>query len=412
MGLRNVGRNRRRSLIAGSMIALAVAGVVFFKGYTTGIERMMLDGAVSSLNGAFQVQRQGYAEAQDLAPLDLDLPEGQGVEALVLAHPNVKAISPRLRFTGLVGNGDTSALFVGIALDPERERDVCPLGLGTHPADGAALNALVSGAPLSKDDEEGIVLATDLARGLGLEAGDPVTLQARTRAGSIEALEAHVRGVFRFDDPMNDKLLALVPLRLAQRLVHMPGRVTAFAVAVRDLGALDATVAALRAPLSSRSPAMGAHPWMELAPYLRDVIELQAGLFRAVLVVVVALVVAGVVNTMTMSVLERRREIGTLVAMGFPRRAILLLFLVEAAWLGALSAAAGVGMGIVSVAVARRAGIGFAIPSGARLLVYPEVHPAHLALAVAVALGGALVASVLPALRAARLRPIDALRTD
>ncbi|MGC4116427.1 MAG: FtsX-like permease family protein [Myxococcales bacterium] len=415
MGARNVGRNRRRSLLTGAMVVFAVAGVVFFKGYTLGIRRMMVAGAVESMIGALQIQREGYAEAQELAPLDLDLPEAAGRDGTSLAQrvravAGVKAVAPRLRFAGLLGGSDGTTTIVGIGMDPERERDVCPLGMGVRTGSAGSFNALVDGAGLAGEDD-GIVVASDLASGLGLKVGDPVTLQVRTRNGSMDTADTVVRGIFRFDDPSGNKLLVLVPLRLAQRLLHMDGRVTAYAVSLHDTEALVPVSAAVQAALAGQTPPAKVHRWTELAAYLRDVIELQDDVFGVVLGVVVMLVVAGVVNTMMMSVYERRREIGTLMSLGFRRRSIVLLFLIEAAWLGLLSAGVGALAGALLVLATSATGLAFAIPSGATILVYPELRLVHVAAAVAAALVGALLAASFPAYRASRLQPIEALRS-
>ncbi|MBI5545777.1 MAG: ABC transporter permease [Deltaproteobacteria bacterium] len=409
MGVRNVGRNRRRSLITGAMIAVAVASVVFFKGYTLGIEQVMLSGAVDSWAGALQIQREGYAEAQDFAPLHLDLPDEGPLPTAVQQVPNVRALVPRLRFTGHLSSGEGMATFMGLGMDAGGEAAVCPLGVGTR-SQSSAFNALLEGQPLAGEDD-GVVVAVELARGLGLKVGDPLTLQVRTKPGSIDTADTVVRGIFRLDDPMSNKLLVLVPLRLAQKVLHMKGRATAFAVGVGDLDGLDQTVGALRKALAGQEPPTRVLPWTEIVPFLRDTIELQSDTFGVVLVVVVLLVLVGVVNTMMMSVLERRREVGTLMAIGFRRRAILWLFLIESLGLGAVASMAGAALGSALVLATHSTGIGFAIPGGATILVHPELRPAHLALAITAALAGAVLAALFPAWRASRMRPIEALRT-
>lgn len=409
MGLRNVGRNRRRSLLTGAMVAVAVGSVVFFKGYTLGIERMMVSGAIDSWTGALQVQREGYAEAQDFAPLHLDLPAQGSATATLLSSPNVKGVAPRLRFTGVLAGSDGTATFLGLGMDAAAEHVVCSLGMGSQSKAGS-LNALVDGQALGNSDE-GVVVAVGLAEGLGLKVGDPVTLQVRTKAGSMDTTDSVVRGIFRLDDPMSNKLLVLVPLELSQRLLHMQGRATTLVVGLHDTEMLDQAVSDLQAALKANDPPVRALSWMEIVPFLRDTVELQRNTFHVVLVVVVLLVLVGVVNTVMMSVLERRREIGTLMAMGFRRGAILGLFLIESFGLGLLAAAIGGAVGSVLVLTTRLTGIGFSIPGGASVLVYPELRLAHLGVAIAAALGGAVLAALAPAWKASRMQPIEALRS-
>ena len=413
-GVRNVGRNRRRSLITGTMIALAVTGVIFFKAYALGIERVMVNMAVEGLVGAIQLQREGYLQSADLGTLDLDLPEDGGILEKVALNANVQDVAPRLLFTGFLSNGDTSNMFFGLAIDPTKEPAVCPSGPGAKSRSGerAAFNALVAGGPLERSDEEAVLLTDTLARALAVSVGDNLVLLVRTRNGSMDSVDLTVKGLFHYDDPIGNQQFGVVPLLTAQRLLHMKGRVTAIALSVVDRAQLEATAQQLQASLKELTPAVVATPWQLLAPYYNDVAGLQEGMLNIVFFVVLLIVLAGVVNTMMMSTMERKREIGTLMAMGFRRWAINALFIIEALWLSLFGTLAGLVLGIVLVQVARKTGINFAIPAGGTVMTYPELRMASIWVAMVGAFVSALLASLLPAYRASRLQPIEALRSD
>lgn len=409
MAVRNVGRNRRRSLLTGAMIAAAVGTVVFFQSYTLGIEHMMVSNAVESLTGALQVQRQEYADAQDFAPLTLDLPADGQLLAEVRNTPGVKGVAPRLNFIGSLIAPTGSANFVGLGMNAESEAAACAKGLGRDSIAGA-VNPLVEGAPLGGENE-GVVVAVGLAKGLGLKIGDSVTLQVKTKAGSMDTADTVVRGFFRLDDPMGNKLLVLVPLALAQKVLHMKGRATSLIVGLHDTDALGPIAAQLTKSLEGSTPALRALPWWEIVPFLQDTVELQRDTFHVVLVVVVLLVLVGVANTVMMSVLERRREIGTLMAIGFRRWAIISLVVIENLALGLFAASVGAAIGGAVVLATQVTGLGFSIPGGNVVLVYPELRVEHFVMAIGASLAGALVAALWPAWRASRLQPVVALRS-
>jgi putative ABC transport system permease protein len=267
------------------------------------------------------------------------------------------------------------------------------------------------GEGLTSVDEPSVILAADLARVLHVELGGIVTLLVQTRTGSMDAIDLTVTGLYRFQDPMENKHALVVPLGTAQRLLRMRGRATGYVVAVDRREAIASVAERLRA-LPATSVPLEVRTWEDVAPYYRDVTRLQDDVLQVVIAIVFVLVVAGVVNTMLMSVFERTREIGTLMAMGFRRRRILALFMIESLTLTALAAAVGAIIGVALVAWANRAGIDFTIPAVGTILNRPVLGPSYVALAIAGAVAGGLAGGLFPAFRASRLRPVEALRSS
>jgi putative ABC transport system permease protein len=204
-----------------------------------------------------------------------------------------------------------------------------------------------------------------------------------------------------------ERKLALLPLPVAQKLLKMEGRATELAVAVEPLERADEVAATLRAELG---PAYEVHGWSEVAVYARQVITRQDFVTRLIASAFLLLMLLGVANTMLMSVVERTREIGTMMAVGVRRGRILLLFLTEAVLLGALGAAAGATAGATVVALLGRRGLTFRVAgSPMPFLLTPFTSPGTVAEVVLTAAGGAVLFALYPAYRASRLRPVEAL---
>ena len=125
------------------------------------------------------------------------------------------------------------------------------------------------------------------------------------------------------------------------------------------------------------------------------------------ILLVVALV--GVINTMLMSVLERTREIGVMMALGMRRKAIVLLFVMEAAVINAAAAVPGMLAAFGVLAILERADVHFQAPGGGVLHIHPQVLARDVEVVLTSVIVGALIAAVFPALRAAKLRPVEAL---
>ena len=152
------------------------------------------------------------------------------------------------------------------------------------------------------------------------------------------------------------------------------------------------------------------HAWTKLVPYLSDGLYYMRWLIAFIGTLLALVVASSVTNALMMGVYERGREIGTQLAVGMRRRDVRLLFLLEAAALGVAAAAMGVVIGAGVVAVLGWVGLpaSFMGSIGGGVL-RPGLDPIVAALAAAGAIITSTVAGVLPAVRASRLRPVDAL---
>ena len=403
---RNLVRNQRRSLLSAASVAIGVAAILCSKAYVDGLERLILEFVIDAREGALQVQRGGYGVSRELAPLDLNLPDDGTIYDRLMSTPGVRAVAPRIRFIGLVSNGEVSTAFSALGVDPAREAEVCPRGPGAH------LEGVLVGPGLTSDDEDKVVLGVGLAKSLKASIGSQVTLLVNTKGGALDTVDLTVSGMYPFPDQFEDKHLVVLPLKVAQRLVHLPGRATSMAIALRSKQDLEEVLASVRAHTAGSDPGVEVHPWYEMSPYFRDIIQLEGDLMRAVVIIIFMLVVAGVVNTMLMSVLERTREIGTLMAMGFRRRRILMLFLAEAVMLTLAASLIGVALGATLVTLVAQKGVAFDLPGAGIIRVFPKFNAAYVGWSIAAALAGGLVGGIVPARRASRMRPIEALRNN
>jgi putative ABC transport system permease protein len=400
MALRNVGRNRRRSLLTGLTVCFGVMAIVNGRGLMWGLHAMLIEDTVQARMGALQVHRRGYVDSADAAPLELSLPGDEAFRQRLLAVPNVAGASGRLVINGIASNGRAQTLFVGKGLDLAHELEACPR---------AAVTVRPGGAMLQAGDADAALLGSGLAAAFGVGVGGSVTLQATSPGGRVNSLDVQVRGLTESAFPFENQRVAVLPLATAQGLVGMAGRVTEYTLRVQDLSRLEETADALRTALG---PEVEVHTWRELQVFLRDVIYRQNTILGGVSLLLFVVVLTGIINTMSMSVFERTREIGTLLAVGVRRRDILKLFLLEGAIIGLTGGLLGALAGRLLVGGVAALGISFHISGVAAVTVLrPQVTSVFVASAVAVAVAGAVLASLWPAWRASRLDPVQALRS-
>lgn len=398
IALRNVARNRRRTLITLAALLVGVGVMVSIRGLLSGFQRGLVLGVVQGQTGAIQVHRTGYLKNVLSNPLNLDFPV-DGVLATVRAEKGVVAATARIAFAGLVSSGEETLFFAATAVDPAGEFAVCPLRAASL-TDGSRL--------LPAAGDAGLVLTTDLARSMKFAAGSEVSLLAPDRDGALNGEAVQLTGEMVLRLP-GEKKVGLVPLSLAQRLLRMDGRATEVLVSVPD-DDLD-RVKELASRLQARlGPTFEVNTWDEVAVFIKQTQARQNFILQLIAAVFMVLMLLGVANTMLMSVLERTREVGTMMAVGVRRSQILALFLFEALGLGALGGVVGAvaGQGVVSWMHA--AGLEVTAPGqNAPFTIRPYVAPQYLGTVILIAAVGAMLFAVYPAWRASRLRPVEAL---
>jgi putative ABC transport system permease protein len=397
LAMRNVFRARARSAITIGSLFFGVMMSLLLSGFAMGVGESLVAEAIQSRVGAIQVHRTGYFEKRDLQPLAFNLERNPEFEAKLRATPNVLAITPRISFSGLLTNGSRGTIAVITAVDPETVRDALP-----------KIDLYLEGTPLKPGDRNGAHVGLELNRALDLKPGVPLMLQAQGLGGRDNALDLEPRGVLSGQNPLEGKRAVTVPLAFAQSLLGMEGKVTEYVVGIKEVGQLDGTAAALRASLGQ---GYEVQTWEDLRPGLRDMRLVQRAILGVVSFIFLIIALFGVANTLLMSVLERTREIGTLLAVGMTRSMVARLFMLEALLQAALGATVGLGVAELLITIAQSRGgvtISWGVGQG-YFHMMPTLLPAVPFIVVISACVGSVLAAVSPAMRAARMRPVEAL---
>lgn len=399
LAARSLLRNKGRSAISALVILIGVSQMIYGRAGTNGVVTALIEDLVQSKIGAVQIYRTGFLDAEQ-DPLRFDMPDDDALIARLRAVPGVRAVSRRILFEGMLGNGHIQTVFVATAIDPQHEYQVCPRRR-SQVAPGSA--PLQPGGDHAAD----ILIGQALADGLGATVGSTVFASSMTQGGSPNALDVTVAGLLPAGGAVDNKASAVVPLALAQSLLRMPGRVTEYVLDVQDLGRVEAVTAALHTALGDGYQVKS---WRD-RPQIRD-FEQSMRAMMAVAALLLSVLVGGVIiNTMLMSIYERVREIGTLLAIGVRRRQVLALFLLESLLLGLFGAMGGALLGLLLIRVTGDLRLPASELSGA-LIVHPQIGADSVLGTVLAAVLVTGLAGLYPAWRASRMRPIDALRAQ
>ena len=187
----------------------------------------------------------------------------------------------------------------------------------------------------------------------------------------------------------------------------MKGHITEYVVGVQNLDEVDAVAARVRGAVGD---GYDVTTWREMDVQTSERVNMIGWVLGFVALILFLLVATGIVNTMLMSVYERVREIGTMLAVGMRRRQVTALFMWEAIALGLLGAMGGAGIGYGILRLVARKGVVMHPPGGDVTVIYPRVGFGFLAVVVGFAVAGTVLAALYPAWKASRLRPVEALR--
>lgn len=398
IAFRNVLRNRRRSIITFSAVFLALGIMIGLRGFLNGTQENLRESVVLGQTGALQVHRKGFLKSVNTSALDLDVPTDEAFFSKILSVPGIKAVTARISFGGMANANDTSAVALFSAIDPKRELIVCP----------RRMEMISSGKSLAESGVSSGIFTPELAANLGVKLGQKATLLTNDRDGVMNALDLDFVGMYgQAGLPLPEKKVGYVPLAYAQELLRMNDRATEIAVGIERFDDAERLKPLLQAAVGAEYEVS---TWHDIAPYIDDAIASQNFVLNLIAGIFLFIALLGIANTMLMSVLERTREIGTMMSVGVRRRQILSLFLLEASLLGLAGGLLGTAAGCTYVLYYGHKGIILRFPGMlAPMHVYPRVSAGYILFILALAAGGAALAALWPAVRASRMRPVEAL---
>jgi putative ABC transport system permease protein len=400
LAFRNVFRNRRRSIMTLVMVGGGVAGLLLAGGYFAFMTHGLRESTINDGLGHLQIFSADHFRRDEVRVLDTGIENWRQVAATVASAPHVRGVAPRIDFYGMVSNGTKAAGFMGSAVDPVAEKS---LGFVSRVVEGRDLDSKPSG-------EVEALIGIGLAKSMNVKAGDGLTVLAMTSDGALNGVDVQIVGIVNSGVAELDARYLRITLPAAQRLLQSD-RVTNLVVGLDSTDNTDLAYAELIPRLRGLPQQMTLKKWIDLATYYKQVSTMFNGIFLFMGVIVFFMVLMASVNTLLMSMLERTREIGTMLAMGTPRIWIVALFMLEATLLGVMGAIVGVVAGNFLGALLNSSGLHMPPPPGYTVAIpFKVLHVPSLMIGSSILVIVSLaLASILPAVRASRLQIAEAL---
>jgi putative ABC transport system permease protein len=419
LAFRNVLRNARRSMLTAATVMLGCALLTIGLSWVQGIHGNFISASVQA-NGHVRMVTEGFAARERLQPLYENIPDTNALIEKLSENPAVVTVQPRIQIgvaASVEGNelGSVFAMLVGAPVDyfdtvlgfPER---------------------VTAGSFFSPDDSaDQALIGRSLASNMGVSAGDEAIFLGKTQDGSLSPIRVTIVGVLDTGNGLFDKQV-FVPLEKARWMADIPDGSVELLIFGEDRHEARELMASIEPLLPALAEAGGVtdlegnpaglvlsswdtrEPFASLLGYARAIM----GTIALIIVFITAL---GVLNTMLMSVLERTSEIGVLRAMGMKVWALVLMFVIEALVISTIGGAVGVSLGTIASLMMEATGVDL----GTAASNLPDTIPANRTMhpdwsyqlsLISFVLGilMAFIGSASPAIRAARIQPVTAMR--
>jgi putative ABC transport system permease protein len=401
IALRNLFRNKRRTLLTSSLIAFGVILVVVFGGLALSFKSQMIGVLTNTAMGDLQIHRKGYVESIDNLPLNLTLSGSELVhlEQMLKKVPEIAAYSPRIKFGAMISNYAQTSNIRLSAVYPAMENRTVP----------ELVKRIKGGVPdpanFLKPGE--ILVPENLMKGLSLKPGDDIVLVGTNKEGSVNAVTLRIAAVTEnvFGPSGKDGYMHMDD---AQTLLRMDQpEIVEIAVHLQHFDQLGTVFTQLKNASTAAHAPIEVHTWEQLSPFasIARIVDL---LILVVKFILISIVLVSILNIMTMSVYERVGEIGTIAAIGTPPRRILSLFLIEGFAMGLLSTVAGVAAGLAILWIMNASTIQFTFGQ-MNVTLAPSIPVGEIVAVTVIVLLVSLFAGFQPAYRASKMEPVDAL---
>ncbi len=397
---RNLWRHKRRTWLTASAIAFSAMLLVFMITIQLGAYDMMIDTTLRVYTGQMQVQHSGYKDKPQMRTVVAD---AVALAAQLRERTGYQSIAVRAQGFALASSAERSYGVPVIGVQPEYERGVSTLPL-----------LVKQGRYLADSRARELVVGSALARNLKLKIGDELTLLGSGRDGSVAATVLPVAGFFESGNPELDRRLVMMPLATFQETFSMGDDAHLIVVSGPSYESIPQTKAMVRQVIAGRAGLL-VLDWDELVPGIKQLIQTDMVQNWITYIALIVIVTLSIMNTFLMSVLERTREFGIMLALGISPLRLGIMVVLESMLLTLLGLVIGIAIG-GGIAVWLHFE-GFTFPGmkeiyaqfGLPGVIYPILSVESFLLGPSVIFVFTLFAALYPALRIRKLQPVEAI---
>lgn len=399
LAFRNIFRHKKRSLITMTAIAVGLGALIFMRSFMHGAHLQMVRNVTRTLTSDAQIVPKAL---ENFYNTNGAIEDPEPIRRILRSDPRILAFSERIIGGGMIASEKKSMATFIIGFDPAQEEKI-----GTR-------REVVSGRALTEADEQGLILGEKMRQILGAQIGESIVLTAQDFYGSLTGERFTVLGTFQTGNDQVDNSMVILLKQSAQRLLSFEQRVSKFALRIDPRYLIDDVVHDLRGKIVD--PNLKVVTWQNLIPMIAQMIQFQDGMSFIIMAIVLSVVATGILNTLMMSIMERIREFGLMIALGTKPSQIILLILLESFFLSIFGALGGLFLGSGLIFYFGHIGIDLTrfVSALSNLMIGSQVFPhfdlRYSLIFLLVVLVSNLLVSLYPAWRAGKLAPLEAMR--
>lgn len=398
---KNVLRRPTRTAITVSAIGLGLAFFVLLWSLADGLYAQLINNSIGFQLGHLQINATGFR--QEYNP-KIALNESDKITDWLEKDKRIKNYSKRIETPAFLysATGSMGILLTGI--NPSEEAKVTVIS-----------RTISAGDYLDERDERSILIGKYLAENLGVDLGEKLIVTVSAADGTLAQEAFRVKGIFNTGVENFDKSLVFITLASAQRILTLEKKVSTIAVVLKEGAKVEEVEQDLKNEFGN--VIYDIRSWKEIMPIIVQMIDLFNLILYLVLEIVFVVMAIGVSNTILMSVIERTREFGMLMAIGTSGSRIVKMVIFESIFIGIIGIIIGNAIGIILILAIGRIGIDLSLISsalrnypGLMRMVYPVIVIQHLIIPSLLLLLVNVLVSLYPSVKAARLKPMEAIR--
>jgi len=398
---RNVWRNPRRSLV---MIAAVMVGIwagVFVSSLTLGIMEQRFRTSIEQHISHIQIQNPEFLKENNVVHY---ISEWNDLNLKLENDPAIKAFSGRTKVSGMLATSNLTTSINLIGIDTNNE----------HQTTGLA-NNIMDGSFFAGNEQNPILIGKKLADKTKSQIGSRVVITFQNLEGELTSALFRVAGIYQTSNTMYDEVSAYALQSDISEFLQAEAVINQVAILCHDVNIVDTVVSNYK----SYFPDLTVRPWNEISPELSFMQEMTSVMLTVILIIILFALAFGLLNTILMSVYERIRELGMLMAVGMNKKKVFVMILFETTYITMIGTLVGMVFGMMTIVLFKKTGIDFSSVGGDSLnafgfdtVVYPTVDASYFVLITFLSAITAILTAIYPALKALRLNPAEAVRKE
>lgn len=396
---RNIWRNKLRSGVVIGSIILGIWAGIFVSSLSYGLNMQRTENLIENSLSHIQVHDTLWQKEHKL---EYWLPDAAKVETYLSTNDEVQAYAPRIKVNGMIASARYTSGIQILGIDPEHEADLTGLS-----------SKVDSGSYFDDKGKNPVLVGKALAEKLKVKPGSKLILTFTDEAGDIVSGAFKVKGFYKGISSQTEKMEAFVRKDDLLKLIGKKEGVHEYAMLLKNPDDLDS----FKAQMQDAFPSLLIQSWKDLSPELSFADELLTTMLYVIIGIIMLALCFGIVNTMLMAVLERRKELGMLMGVGMSKTRLFMMIMTETLMISITGGPIGILLGFVTISLTNRTGIDLGMWSrglesyGIEAVIYPDIDPQFYFGTGILVMIVTLFAAIWPARRALKLNPVEAIRT-